>query len=77
MTYKDISRFVQKEGRVDVIDTEGKTKMLDDGPDSINLATLLSERPTSSALTKSGTPERNSGNSSNKSFQKSKTLFKP
>ena len=37
ITYKAVMRFVQKEGRVDVIDTEGKTKMLDDGPDSIDL----------------------------------------
>lgn len=37
ITYKTAMRLVQKEGRVDVIDTEGKTRMLDDGPESIDL----------------------------------------
>jgi hypothetical protein len=37
ITYKSVSRFVVKFGRVTVLDTEGKTRVIEDDPESIDL----------------------------------------
>ncbi len=40
ITYRAVSRFVERFGKVDVIDVEGKTKMIEDDPDSVELALI-------------------------------------
>lgn len=44
ITYRAVSRFVERYGKVDVIDAEGKTKMIEDDPDSVELVERTADK---------------------------------